>query len=134
VMMILGGGEGVSNKDEAITAGVCSRVSLASASAEIFTGFGNTKIAAATIVDPCSWQQFIAHAVSPACPPWPQSLGADSCATPASPDECCVIAWPCAMHIFPSQHAIRLVCHGVTHIGAHSSSTANRHTHAPSLP
>lgn len=133
-MMLLGGGEGVSNKDEAITACACSRARLVSLGTEMSTGSGNTKITAANIVDPCSWQHFMSHACHPAWFPWPQSIGADSWDTPAFPDECCVIAWPCAVHILPSQHAIPLSCHAVVHNGVQSSTAASRHTQALIFP
>src|SRR5271157_58590 len=133
-MMLLGGGEGVSNKDEAITAGACSRVSCASAGAEILVGLGITKITAAIIVDPSSWQQFIPHIESLACPSRPQTIGADSCDMPAFSEVWPAFACPRAAHIFPAQHAIPLFCDPVAHSGVQSSATANRHTQAPSFP
>ena len=132
--MLLGGGEGGSNKCGVITACTCSRARLASAGAETFTGSGNTKITAVTIDDPCSWQHFMSHACIPAWFPWPQSIGADSCVTLEFPDECCAIACPCAAHILPSQHAIPLSCQVVAQSGVHSSATATRQTHAPIFP
>jgi hypothetical protein len=127
---LLGGGEGGVNTCKTSSCLTATAKPTVSAGTETTTVSDRTYTLLLTSNVPCSWQQDILHAVIPA------------------PRECShsvsfFVEWlfpadllfpcPCGAHIFPSQHAIPRAIHADAHIGAHSSNTATRHTHAPTV-
>ena len=99
---------------------------IVSAGAAISTGSGNTYTLLLTAIGASSsWQQDMLHAAIPA--PFECSHSA-----PVFAGEF-VFPCPCAAHMFPVQHAIPCNINADAHIGVHSSNTAIRHTHAPTV-
>jgi hypothetical protein len=124
------GGEGGANTCNTSWYFVAAAKLTVSAGAEIPTTSGRTYTLLLTREVLCSGQQDMLHAAIPA------------------PRECShaisffvgslfagefVFPCACTAHIFPSQHAIPRAIHADAHMGAHSSNTAIRHTHAPTV-
>ena len=99
--------------------------------AEIATGLGSTKTIAPVTTGSVGWQHAILQSI--AAFPWcSHKEGCAFFAASASP-ELFFDACPCSGHIAPSQQPMPAACNAKAHAGAHSSITAIKHTHAPSL-
>jgi hypothetical protein len=126
----LGGGEGGANTCKTSSCFKATAEFSVSAGAEIPTGSGKTYTLLLTREAPSSWQQDMLQAVIPA----PRECSHSTSFFVASlfPGEF-FFPRPCAAHMFPAQHAIPRAIHADAHIGVHSSNTAIRHTHAPTV-
>jgi len=128
-----GGGSGSDDCTDSVAAKVQAAV-LAMLGWLIVAGSGITKIAGVAKVMLLSWQQAIEQLLMP-LPPWcSQPMGVcpapAPCGLPALGFACL-----CAMHMHTlPQQLFPSVCQAAAHSGAHSSTAAIRHTHAPIFP
>jgi hypothetical protein len=131
---VFGGGEGgtITRKTSSyFTALVGLTISRGS---KIAAASGSTYTPAPAIKGLCSWQQDMEQAAIPAPGECAHSIGASRFAASLFVgDGEFALPCPCAAHMFPAQHDIPRAAHADAHIGADSSTTAVRHTHAATI-
>jgi hypothetical protein len=93
---------------------------------------GTTKMIAPATSGSVGWQHAMLQSIDAFRPRCSQPAIGASFAELVSPEPF-FGACPCSGHIAPSQQAMPAACKAKAHAGAHSSITATKHTHAPSL-